>query len=268
MIEICISDTSPTTVWVMHLICFTEMHHYYKVKQEQKYFQWLWLWRTKVNGNYRQQCYKFPKSCHVEMHKGICGTLMFSGFRQWKFWTCWLKFSCWNSQQITGILYEVVTLFFSKELVITICSLRNCASKSHAPRTVGSSLKFQLTDEVQECGYSLQHCVCHFGWGLVQLPDLPHQTQQKGWTHGIALPLKEQLALCFYSGEQGCWITDQAPNDTLKACLSKFTGSGTAWMKLSNILSHRWRHPTGSPEIYLLFFPLTKFLFFREFVTI
>lgn len=267
MIEICISDTSPTTVWVMHLICFTEMHHHYKVKQEQKYFQWLWLWRTKVNGNYRQQCYKFPKSCHVEMHKGICGTLMF-------FWV--------QTMKILNVLFEIQLLkltadnrhfvwsghTLSQEMVITLHSLHNCSSKSHAPRTVGSSLKFQLTDEVQECGYSLQHCVCHFGWGLVQLPDLPHQTQQKGWTHGIALPLKEQLALCFYSGEQGCWTTVQAPTGTLKACLSKFTGSGTAWMKLSKILSHRWRHPTGSPEIYLLFFPLTKLLCFREFVTI
>lgn len=135
MIEICILDTTPTIVWVMYLICFTEMHHHYKVKQEQKYFQWLWLWRTKANGIYRQQCYKFHKSCHVEMHKGICGTLMFF-WVQWKFWTFCLKFSCWNSQQITGNLYEVVTLFFLKELVITIRSLHNCASNSHAPRTV------------------------------------------------------------------------------------------------------------------------------------
>lgn len=140
MIEICISDTSPTTVWVMHLICFTEMHHHYKVKQEQKYFQLLWLWRTKVNGNYRQQCYKFPKSCHVEMHKGICGTLMF-------FWV--------QTMKILNVLFEIQLLkltadnrhfvwsghTLSQEMVITLHSLHNCSSKSHAPRTVGSSLK-------------------------------------------------------------------------------------------------------------------------------
>lgn len=53
---------------------------------------------------------------------------------------------------------------------------------------------------------------------------------------------------------QAYCMTVQAPAYRLKACLSKFTGSETAWTKLSNILSHSWRHSTRNPEVYFFFF--------------